>query len=144
MFGWLKSIFTGGDKMSQLEPKPFWGWAIKGLGGILNIIEGFVRDGIAPQDTQLELLEYQVSRLHLAYTRLADKQPRTLDAIRETRSFNADEVIDDSLEQLQQSILDCPSTGEEIDAQVDDTWTIPDVAANAEECVTSRDRRKAR
>ncbi|GAJ07052.1 unnamed protein product, partial [marine sediment metagenome] len=67
--------------MSQTDSKPFFGWTIRGFGGVLNIMESYRRDGIEPAPNQLELLEYQTRRLMDLYEYFSSKSVRSKETI---------------------------------------------------------------
>lgn len=98
------------------EPAPYWNWAITGLGGVLNIMERFIRDDAIPSDDQLQKLEYQLGRMVRIVEHYMGKNRRPFVQVLLERSFSSSEVQDDSLAAIEQGILHCPSTAEELDA----------------------------
>lgn len=98
------------------EPAPFWNWAITGLGGVLNIMERYIRDNANPSADQIAKLEYQCGRMVRIVEHTLGKQARPFVQVLLERNFAAVEVQDDSLDAIEKGLLACPSTGEEVAA----------------------------
>jgi hypothetical protein len=50
--------------MNKTEPSPFWGWVVRGLGGILNLLEGILEEAGPPADSWRQALQEQADRLN--------------------------------------------------------------------------------
>ncbi len=87
--------------MSATEPQPYWNWAVRGLGGVLNMMESLLADECRPSEHQRTLLEYQAARLERIWrTSTVPLVPgeirplRSVDAINSVRDFGREEVLD--------------------------------------------------
>jgi hypothetical protein len=86
--------------MAPTEPIPYWGWVIKGMGGVLNIAESLQADEALCGEHHLEMLEYQASRaVHIWRVasaqagRMTHAVPRPIEAISEHASFAPKDVL---------------------------------------------------
>lgn len=104
--------------MQFCDPSPYWGWAIKGIGGVLTIMESYVADKLELNQGQMQMVEYQAARLNHICESLIGRAPKTKRAINLERSFSSMDVIEDSLEGIERGIIQCASIGEEIDSGV--------------------------
>lgn len=87
--------------MAPTEPRPFWGWMCKGIGGCLNMMESLLQERVPPSDRQLEILEYQARRAidlwedaHRQVLGRPAEPPRPCNVISRTRTFGANDVLD--------------------------------------------------
>ncbi len=81
--------------MAPTEPRPFWSWSIKGLGGILTMFEMYLKEGLIPETHQVQLFEYQLSRMRKVFDAIAEEgaEPRGIDEIDKTRWFAPSDVL---------------------------------------------------
>lgn len=91
----------------MLSSNVAWGWLVKGLGGIMNMLTRTLLDGIEPDEKYLLQLEYQVSRLTwiVNSARAVHDQPpiaiiRTPKEILQVANFELTEVADTVAPQL--------------------------------------------
>lgn len=79
----------------------YWTWCIRGIGGVLRIMESLLQDKCEPTSHQTILLEFQAARLErifnratLQHARLDSVAVRSVDQINAVRSFGSEEVLD--------------------------------------------------
>lgn len=80
--------------MALTQGATFWNWTIRGIGGVINIMESYVREDLHPSPHQLVLLEYQLARVQKMFDALSEDPSRTYEAINSVRSFGPEEVLE--------------------------------------------------